>query len=40
MAEVVGSADSISVGQRVRVEWDDHEGVSLPQFRSLGEVNS
>ena len=38
MSNVVGLADperELKVGQRVRVEWEDHEALSLPVFRPV-----
>lgn len=34
MSNVVGLAqvENVQVGMRVRVQWEDHEGVSLPLF--------
>ncbi len=33
LSNVVGvDAESVSVGQRVRVEWEDKDGLSLPMF--------
>ncbi len=38
MSNVVGleKVEDIKVGQRVQVQWEDHEGVSLPLFAPAG----
>ena len=36
MSNIVGVDDAtqdIHIGQRVRVEWEDHEELSIPVFR-------
>ena len=39
MSNVIGVEDparDLVIGQRVRVEWEDHESVSIPLFRPIG----
>ncbi len=33
MANVVADPDTLAIGQRVRVEWEEHEGLCVPLFR-------
>jgi uncharacterized protein len=36
LAEVVAEPDSVHIGQRVRVDWEDYDEVSVPVFRAAG----
>jgi hypothetical protein len=36
LAEVVGDPDTVQIGQRVAVDWEDHDEVSVPVFRAAG----
>ena len=35
LAEVVADPDTVHIGARVQVDWDDHEDVSVPVFRQV-----
>ncbi|WP_028923565.1 Zn-ribbon domain-containing OB-fold protein [Pseudonocardia acaciae] len=34
LAEIAGDPDGVRIGQRVAVEWEDHEELAVPIFRS------
>lgn len=36
MAEIDAAPDSVQVGQRVTVGWEDHEELAVPVFRPVG----
>ena len=36
LAEVVEDPDTVQIGQRVAVDWEDHDEVSVPVFRAAG----
>ena len=36
LAEVVADPDTVHVGQRVAVDWEDHDEVAVPVFRVTG----
>jgi uncharacterized protein len=36
LAEIGAEPDAVSVGQRVEVDWEDHDQVSVPIFRPAG----
>ena len=36
LAEVVEDPDTVQIGQRVTVDWEDHDEVSVPVFRAAG----
>jgi len=36
LAEVVEDPDTVHIGQRVAVDWEDHDEVSVPVFRVAG----
>jgi uncharacterized OB-fold protein len=35
LSEVLAEPDTVRIGQRVRVEWEDHDELSIPCFRPV-----
>jgi len=35
LTEIVAEPDTVRIGQRVRVEWEDHDDLSVPYFRPV-----
>jgi uncharacterized OB-fold protein len=40
LAEIAGDPQTVQIGQRVAVDWEDHEDVSVPIFRVVSTEES